>query len=805
MFKNHLVIIIRSLKKAPLYFFINLFGLSVGIASCITLLHYTYFESDYDSFHSNAENKYRIVVEDEGGVSATTPIPTGGLITDELSQVKDYVVIRKANGVVKRIDNINTISDIEEKVVMASPSFFEMFSFELLNGNSKDLEKPNQVFIAKSVADKYFNSNEILGKELLLYDRNFGELKLEVAGVMQDPPVNTHLPVRIVLSLKTIEENDHFWAKFDNWGWNDFYTYLELADNTQITQKESNTFIDSHIGAENRKRAGIEVKFQPVSSIHLDSEIMNSYQSVRDARINTFLKIVGIFILFMACINYVNLAGANGLKRAKEVGVRKNMGASRLNVVGQFAMESLILNVLSCLLAFTALQIIWPFLANTIGGAFTIDFWDSTNFYSILLPVLVGITWTVVQPSLIIASFPMIKVLKGNISSIGKGKVYRKGSIVLQFIVSLTLIIISYVIYSQINFLQNKDLGININRKLIIEKPKENIEGFDRKADVFKQSLKGLSLVNDVSYSGSVPTKGYNYSTNNLQRSDREPNPPGEYGINITYIDNEYVKIYQPKLLAGKAVNIMESTDLKVLINEKALEPLAINSVQEALGMMITNGEVEMEIIGVIDSYLHNSVKDESSPVLFMFDKNPQYFTVFYNSKEDVLGTTKEVLNQTQEIYGSLFPDTNFKYSFLDEEFESQYRFERFFGNIMLAFTLLAVLLAVIGLFGLSMFDMERKTKEVGIRKTLGASSINLFVQNLKPFTRLLALACVLALPVAHFLSQNWLADYTFKIELEILAFIVPVVILFLITLLTISYHLITLNNTNPVDSLRYE
>ena len=624
--------------------------------------------------------------------------------------------------------------------------------------------------------------------------------------MMEDVRPDTHLPVDIVFSMRTLEGSELPWATYDNWGWMEFYTYISLEKGTKISQNGLNAFLNKHIGEENRKRAGLELKLQPITAIHTDAELMYGYEPVRDARIMTFLKIVGAFVLFMACINYVNLSGAIGLKRAKEVGVRKNLGASRWELIRQFSAESLLIIVLAIILAMTMIQLAWPFLAEGMGGAFTISLWSEPKLLLMaLIPVFTGIFWTIVQPALIMSAFPMVAVLKGNITNFGKGKRYRKGSVIIQFAISLVLMITSFVIYRQINFLQNKDIGVNVAHKLIIDKPQENIDNLIEKADVLKQKLKSLSLVENVSYSGRVPSKGYNYSTNNLHQVSKGPNEVGEFGVNVTYIDNEYINVYQPKLLAGVGKYEGYENSNKVILNEKALIPLFFSSPEEAVGKMISDGENEYEIIGVIENYLHTSVKEESRPVMYRLDKNPQHFTIAYNAGSQPLQATKQILREAKKYYEEVFPDTNFNYTFLDEAFAAQFRYEVFFGRLVLIFTMLAIFIAALGLFGLSMFNVESKTKEVGIRKTLGASQVNLFVTNLKPFLWLLLGAAIIAVPISYYVSAYWLQDYPHKINLGIFSFIIPIVLLALITLITVSYHVIKLNKVNPVESLRYE
>ncbi|QSE96565.1 ABC transporter permease [Fulvivirga lutea] len=807
MLLNYIKIIVRNLRKSPIYFFLNLIGLSVGIAASILLLHYSFYELSYDDHQQNIENKYRLVVKDDGGISATTPAPVEPLIKDEFEQLKQTTAVRHSEGILKSFDNSgNTVSDIEERVVSVTPGFFQLFNYPLKAGNEKLLNEPLQLFISESLATKYFGDVDPLNRELIFFERNFGELKLNVAGVFSNAKSNTHLPVDAVFSMKTLENSDNFWAKFDNWGWNGFYTYIELNPASTITQEQSNQFIDKHIGKENRERAGIEVQLQPIKDIHISSGFMNEYQPVRDERIIHFLIAVAIIILFLASVNYINLFTARGLKRAKEVGVRKNMGATKLHLLLQFTTESIIIISLSILLAITIIQLCYPLFNAGFGGAFGESIWANQSVISwVLAPILLVLIWASIQPAIIISSYPMINILKGDLRSVNGKSGYRKISVIIQFAASALMLTCSLILYQQINYLQNKDLGIDIDQKLLVYKPKESIENYEAKAQSFKNELSKLASTNGVSASGSVPSHHFNWSTNNMHRIDKTADRVGEYGINVTYIDNDYAELYNLKLIAGTDRVNENTSQLKALVNLKGLEPLEIPSVEAALGMKVVNGADTIEIVGVIENYQHNSILEESKPAIFLFRENAQIFTISYNTGTNSLANTANLIEEVKQIYTQIFPTTNFDYAFLDQKFGEAYAFATFLSRIVIGFTSIAILLAILGLFGLSLYSVERKTKEVGIRKTLGASSISLFWNNLKPFLQMMLLASFIAIPSAYFIGEKWLQEYAFKIDLDVITFLLPTTLLTVIMIGTIAFHLLKLNNTNPVDSLRYE
>lgn len=807
MFLNYFLVLVRNVSRSPSYFFINLIGLSIGIAACITLIQYVAYESNYDTHLSELDNKYRVIVKDQGGISANTPVPVGHLMHEDFSQVSTYVTIRQAAGILKN-EGENVISQNLDNAVSATPEFFEIFDITLIQGTYEGLKSPNSIYISERLATLYFDRLDVLNEKLIVFENNFGKLELTIVGVIADNDVGTHLPLDVVFAMDALKNSTNPWASFDNWGWNEFYTYIKLSPDATISQKASNDFIDKYIGKENRESSGIEAHLQPLADIHLTSGIMNEYAPSRDYRIIQFLFAIAVFIIFLASINYINLTTARGLKRAKEVGVRKNMGASRATLIGQFSLESLFIFALAFALAITVVQLVQPLLLAGIGQAYESTIWANGMIWKLLsVPLVVTLLWSSLQPALLISSFSMTKILKGDLTSFGKGKAYRKISVIIQFTVSLVMMILSYILFEQINLLQNKNLGIEINQKLIIERPKENIDNYRIRARSFKNELAGLATVNGVSLSGSIPSGGFNWSTNNMHRSDLGPNGPGEFGVNITYIDNDYVELYKPKLLAGKGVGklAVDNSQVQAIINQRAMDPLKINDPESAIGLELINGDLSIEVVGVIDDYQHLSLKTESRPAVFLFQVNPNFFTVDFTSKGEVLDNTQDLVNQSKILYQEAFPGSSFNYSFLDEEFAEAYNYETFLSNIVIFFTILSILLAALGLYGLSLFNIEQETKEVGIRKSLGASTWSLFLTNFKPFGKIMLAASFFAIPIAYLIGQSWLGEYTYKIELNLALFILPIAILGSIILLTVSYHIVKLNNTNPVDSLRYE
>ncbi|MEM8569002.1 MAG: FtsX-like permease family protein, partial [Bacteroidota bacterium] len=370
---------------------------------------------------------------------------------------------------------------------------------------------------------------------------------------------------------------------------------------------------------------------------------------------------------------------------------------------------------------------------------------------------------------------------------------------------SLALMITNYIIYQQVSYFQNKDLGINIDQVVVVERPKQNTDDYGDRAQSFKSTLASYNQITAVSATGSIPSGGFNWSTSNLKRTDKSTANETDQGISITYIDNEFYDVFEPEVIAGKSEYMGEDLALRALINESALVPLMFDSPEEALEKTVASDGLSVKIVGVIKDYNHRSLKISTEPALYLFDTNANFFSVRYNTGNDPSASTKEVLQIIENEFKSNFPDNLFQYEFLDDRFASQYQSETNFGWVMLLFTILGIFLASLGLFSLSAYNLSQRTKEVGIRKVLGANTISLLWNLSLDFLKLILLALLVAVPAAYYLGEKWLEEFTNKINFSITTFLLPIIALMFITLVTTAYHMLKLAKTNPVDSLRYE
>ena len=352
MLTNYFKIAIRNILKSPAYFMVNILGLSIGMAACVLIIQFFFFETSFDQFHKESSSIARIVVSNNEGKLASTPVPVAPLLVEEFEEVERAVRFRESSGIMETVDR--KVSNQADNILMTEASFLEVFNFPLLSGSVESLDRPGTIIVTEEMAMQYFGTVEALGKELNMYEDNFGLLKLSVTGVLKSVPKNSHLRMKGLISLKSIENNNSFWAKLDNWGWNDFYTYVKMKPGTRVSDQSMVAFLNKYIGEEDVLSSNLSVCFQPVEEIHLSTEYGNEYGHNRNAVSVYFLLIVGIIILVMAVINYVNLVTAKGFQRAKEVGVRKNLGASKGQLVSQFSFEAMVVNSTAFLLAITA-------------------------------------------------------------------------------------------------------------------------------------------------------------------------------------------------------------------------------------------------------------------------------------------------------------------------------------------------------------------------------------------------------------------------------------------------------------------
>jgi putative ABC transport system permease protein len=807
MFRNYLIIAWRNILKNKLFSLINILGLALGMAACLLILQYVVLETSYDTFHTEGDHIYRVVVqspEDETYV-ATAGAPLGLVLKGQFPEIAKVARFLYTGGVVRVSQAQATYN--EEKFAYVDADFLQVFSYPLLTPLSPSLlSEPNSIVISQSYAKKYFGSEKAVGKTLTFYDQ-FGEHTCTVSGVLQDVPTNSHLQFHALLSISTLNTTSQFWAKLSNWGWTSFYTYV-LLNKEASPQQLADKFpgLIKKIGADEKNKLAL----QRMTGIHLHSNLPAEAGTNGNSKLVYFLTTIAFFILLIAWVNYINLSTTRALDRAKEVGIRKVSGSNRQQLIGQFLLEALLLNLLAIILAVTLVQLCQPLFNTLTDKPLSIMLLNTHKLWLVLLLLFIaGAFLAGAYPAFILSSFKPVQVLKGSYSKNLRGATLRKALVVLQFAASVTILIGTFTIYSQLLYMRNKDLGIDISQLLIVKAP--SVQGDDKEfvknVSVYKNEMRRYPAVSHVTASQSIPGRGYNWYSTGFRQQNRKIDPTQKF--NVFYVHTDFFETYQVQLLAGRAFSSVSPTDgdnKEVIVNEIALKQLGFSTPGEAINQPIYNGDnKEGRIIGVIKAYHHESLKITLEALIVFRSEWANYFTLRIHSGEQAEQQIEATIENAKNEYQALFPGNPFEYFFLDEYFDQKYQADRQFGQVFGLFALLAIVVACLGLFGLASFTITQRTKEIGIRKVLGASEKGILLLLSKDFMKLVLVANLVAWPLAYIGMQKWLQNYPYHIELTAWLFLAPTVLILLLALLTISIQTIRTAKSNPVISLRTE
>ncbi len=829
MLRNYLLIAYRNLWHNKVYALINIFGLAIGLTAALFIFQYVQFERSYDNFHENADNIYRVIVQvTQNEVQAS---PEHVMISEfppaikrACPEVLDYARLYQDNTdnfiiSFNAEDGTPPLDFLEKKVFYGDASFMEMFSFPMIVGDAvKALQQPNSLLLSESMAKKFFGANwqetDPIGKMLTIN----GERAFMVQGIFEDVPANSHIKFEVLLSLPTLAVELNYETEL-RWG---FPTYLQVDPRVDIRKLEEKLkeIIYELYGDLIRSR-NVEFNFylQPVRDTHLHSFDYQSELEVRGSNtILQFLLITAFFILILAWINYVNLSTARAVKRAKEVGIRKVVGAGRRQLITQFLLESFLINLLSIVVAITLYQLCFPYFTNLVQKEIPINsllekLWFLT---SIVLVLVLGTLLSGGYSAFVLSSFKAVSIMKGKFHSSARGILIRKSLIVFQFIISVGLIIGTFSVYQQLVFMKNHEMGYDMSQKLIIRAPMITDENYAQHYESLQTTLQKFPEVRQVTAShvspGDSKQKGAYWVLNKKQ-------PEKQKVVSFNTVDYDYLKTYKIQLLHGRDFSreFPSDKDAAIITEDLALQ-LGFDPPETALQekVMIDDPTIKKDftIIGIIKNLSLYSLKLEQRGMVFLLGKDDSqefltstaqfpftYFTVELGS----LSHLQENIASIEKLYKSHFPGNPFTYFFLDDYFNAQYRAEEQFGKVFTAASGLAIFIACLGLFGLSAFMVKQRTKEIGIRKVLGASLQSMLMLLSKDYIKLLCIASLIALPIAYFSLQRWLESYMVRIQLSWWLFLIPVVIVIFIALLTVSFQTIRAALTNPVHSLRHE
>jgi putative ABC transport system permease protein len=794
LFKNDLKIAARNTKKHKGFSFINITGLAVGMTVCLLLLQYVTYERSYDDFHENGDNIVRLRLTNFAGSHGAA----GRAVKESFPEVLDYVKLNRSNagGLYSFGEKIFQ----DEKAFFASSSFFRVFSFKLLKGDPDTaLSEINTAVLTESAAKRYFGTTDPIGKSF----RFQGKIPFEVTGVVEDVPDNSHFHFDLLLSHKTLIKIKGEWIE-STWISCPFYTYLCLRPDTDVeifTMKLSEFFEKKEAEIPKNERDELEYHLQPLKSIHLFSRLDFEIENNGNGRLVYFLTAVALLILAIAWINYINLSVVKSMERAREIGIRKVVGAFRVQLIQQFLSESLLFNFISAALAIVIALLTIPHFNRLAGIPPSFMLWSDLEFWLVLVSMFfAGSFLSGLYPAFILSSYKPSAVLKGRSFRSGKGRLLRKCLVVFQFGISFALIAGTFTVYKQISFMKSQDLGIDIDQTLVVRGPQYSVSD-DRlfsPLDAFKTEVKRIPAVSHAAVSTFVPGEDAW-----VRHSARRKNVPkgDEKEFRIIGVDNDYIDFYELDIMAGRNFYKNIGADQNsLIINEAALEQLDFKSPDDAVDQDIIYRDKPHRIVGVIKNYHQESLKKNYEPQFL--------YRFLWNAKFSLKVNTwnlQETILSIQKTWNRIFPSYPFEYFFLDEHFDRQYRADVQFGKISGLFTFLAIFIGCLGLFALSLYETVLRTKEIGIRKILGASTRSVLTMLLKDSIFLIFLSSIIASPVSYFYFHNWLGNYAFRIEIGWWFFSIPVIFILFIALSSVSYSTLKASLANPVENLRYE
>jgi len=796
MLKNYLQVAFRNIYKYLFYSAINIFGLAIGLACCMLIVTYVSFELSYDKYHKDSERIYRVYMDGNFGPSgeqkfSVTPNILAPLFQSEFPEIEKAVRVydygRFRPMVLKFGQNVYQ----EKNFYFADSSIFSVFTFNAIEGDlSTALNNPRSLVLTESAAKKYFGDNSALGQQITINNRS----QYAVTAVIEDMPENSHFRFDMVASFSSISQGQ---PKNYHWGSANYYTYFVLVPESSYEQLEDKiaVFVDKQRGDEYRSYGfWIDYKLQPLSDIHLNSEFSIDTGTGGDMRYVMFFSLIAVIILIIACINYMNLATARASDRAKEVGMRKMLGARRGELFSQFIGESALITLVSIIIGIVLVELVMPYFSEFTGKTLSVNYTD-INVIAGIIGVWVGVSFLAGSyPALILSRLIPSKVLKGSFRSSAMGSLLRRTLVVFQFMISIFLIIGTLVVYKQLTYMQQKKLGYNNEQVVALPLDHQIID----KLPVFKDQFKSSASVLEVTAASETPTSvrgGYSFTTKGRPSDDNQE-------TQALAVDWDFIKVLEIEIISGRDFQETDSVDddHEFVINESVMSARGWDE-ETAIGKEISLNGRQGEIIGVMKDFHFSSMHKPIGPLVLFLD----YFqlnTIMVKISGDItLG-----INDLEKAWDELAPHRPFDFDFLDTEYSVLYKKETKVGQLFTIFSALTILIACLGLFGLASFTAVQRSKEISVRKVMGASISALIRLLSKDFSRLIGISFLFAAPLGFFVMDKWLANnFAYKIGVGIETLFISGILAFVIAWFTVGYQAFKAANTNPVDVLRNE
>ncbi|MFL5748584.1 MAG: ABC transporter permease [Niastella sp.] len=808
MFKNYIKIALRNLWKSKGFSAINIIGLAIGLATCLLIMLFVLDELSYDRYNKKAGRIYRVDSDIKFGgnhfVLATVTDPMGPTLKKDYPQIEQYVRFRGMGGLLVKKGNENVQ---EDHVIYADSTLFDVFTLPIIDGNPQTaLQAPNSLVITETTARKYFNTTQAVGKNFIVNNRD----NYKVTGVIKDIPAQSHFNYDFFVSMATLEE-----SRRNNWLSNNFNTYIVLKEGADPKKLEAqfDALVEKYVGPqvmqfmsinldEFKKSGNYEKHFlTPLTSIHLHSDKEAELGPNSNIQYVYIFSAIAFFILLIACVNFMNLSTARSANRAREVGVRKVLGSLKANLVKQFLTESILISCIALVLALALTFAMLPTFNHLSAKEIKLDLLSSPWLLPILL-MMVLITGLLAgsYPAFYLSSFKPIQVIKGKLASGFKTSWLRSGLVVFQFAISIILIIATIVIYKQLRYIQSHKTGFNREQVLVLH----NTQPLGSKAKTFRDEVVKISGVENATMTGYLPTNGWR--NDNPVFADPTLDQKKAVSMQTWDVDDQYIPTLGMQLAAGRNFSMEFPTDSTgIIINEAAAKMYGFN---DPIGKNLyfirdlnnPKNVSTLHIVGIVKDFNFSSLRQQVMPLSFFLGQNPGNIALRIHSTD-----IHHLVTQIERLYKELAPGEPFNYTFMDEDFSNIYRTEQRMGVIAISFSSLAILIACLGLFGLAAYAAEQRTKEIGIRKVLGATVSNITTMLSKDFLRLVIVAAVIAFPLAWWVMHSWLQDFAYRTSISWWVFIMAGVVAALIAVFTVSFQTIRAALMNPVKSLRNE
>jgi len=785
----------RTLWASRGFSLLNILGLSVGLSACFLIFLYVRFEYSYDDFHSKASRIYRVVTDTKTPTSTDHEAGTTGPIAinlkKEMPEVENAVRVSGDEFLVRKGD----FKFQEKRVLLADSTLFDIFDFPLIAGDKKTaLVNPMSIVISQSAAKKYFGDSNPLGQQVQLTG---AAINATITGVMKDIPENSQLPADMFVSMSSSMPIYGRPSSDSEWTNHNYFTYLLLKPHASAATVENKfpAFMELHDGAQMRRLQMYDyLSLEPLRDVYLRSRrggfVTGSITNVR------IFSIIAAFILIIACVNFVNLTTARSTQRAKEVGIRKVIGAARSQLFRQFTMETILVTFMAFCLSLPLCNLALPLFNQLAGATISAGIFTHPRDILSLLALSLGVGLLAgVYPSLVLSSFRPISVLKGRFSTGTQGTFLRKSLVVFQFTISIALIVSTVVVYTQLNYMRSQDLGFSKDQEMVI------FTNFDKNKDIFKQSLAGVPGVLSTCFSSGTP--GKNLTTSAYSTVENARGNMQTANIDLGFTDFDFIRQYQLKIIAGRPFShdFLTDSGRAMIINESAVKMLGYPSPQAAVGKRFDQWGRQGQIIGVVKDFHYMSLQQQIHPLTMRIEPWALGTISIKVSTKHLASTISAIRSKwTQTI-----PNRPFEYSFLDQDFDRNYRSEARFGRIFINFSILAIFISCLGLLGLAAYSTTQRTKEIGVRKVLGASVASITRLLSADFVRLVLIAFIIASPIAWLAMNSWLNNFAYRTTITWWTFALAGGTALLIVILTISWQAIKAAIQNPIKCLRTE